>query len=175
MATSSIIEQLLLMDSEDSKAIVADAWYEYTRHIGEIAEDIYDSCIADYYEQYTPVKYDRHGDIAGFNLYSANDIEYNEHEIGISFEPSFLLSYGTKRDKRTAVLKAVMRGMRGVKSRKTPPGWPMSWSARYPNPHSKYRDWSSSGTTMNAIFQDFMDSVIEETEDVFWNYVSKRL
>ena len=170
-----IIEQLLLMDSEDSKRLISDAWYEYVRHIGEIAEDIYDSCIADYYDQYEPTVYGRHGDIAGFNLYSANDIEYDEHEIGVSFEPSFLLPYAGKRDKRTAVLKNVMKGLRGGKSKKMPPGWPMYWDARYPNSFSKYDDWSSSGSTMNAIFQDFMANVIEETEYVFWDYVDQRL
>lgn len=173
MAKDYVIETLLQMDQNQSHAIITNAWYDYVQRIGQIAEDIYDSCIEDYYGQYTPSVYTRHGNIEGFNLYSANDIMHNEHEIEVSLDPGNLLPYAGRRDKRAKVLASVMKGLRGARSRKTPRGWPMTWYTRYPNAYSVYSDWSSTRCTMNEIFYDFMDNVLIDTEDLFWKYVER--
>ena len=179
MGTQHIMEQLLFKNRQSMHAIVADAWRDYMLHIGHIAEDIYDSCIQDYYTKYGPPEYPkvygRHGDKTGFNLYSANDIEYDDYDPWIKFEPSFLEEYDGKGDRRPKVLKGVMIGLRGTKSSKTPSEWPQEWFTKYPNRYSKYDDWWSSGYTIKEIFTDFMDNVLKDTEDLFWNYVEMRL
>ena len=46
-----------------------EAWPVFADFLADVAIDIYDSCIKCYYEDYTPKRYKRHGDITGFNLY----------------------------------------------------------------------------------------------------------
>ena len=180
MAGESIWTSLILMDEAKADAILEEAFKRYFNTLSDIAADIYDSCIEDYYAQYEPVKYTRHGNINGFNLYNAKAIWFDEesYNLSLNFDPNELLPYydGKKgREKRSKVLKSVMAGLRGTKSSKTPPGWPQQWRTCYPNQYSQYSLWSSTGRTMNAIYADFMDNVREDTKDILNNCIKKLL
>ena len=180
MTDNDMMEILLFMDAEKRRTIIEEASKSYMNDLSDIASDIYDSCIEDYYAQYIPTKYGRHGDIVGFNLYSANNISFDEssYNLDIDFDPSKLLKYydGKKgREKRDKVLNSVMDGLRGTKSRKSPPGWPQFWGTSYPNRYSKYSVWSSRGITMNEIFTNFMNNVMKDTTDLFYHYIKNLL
>lgn len=180
MADNNIIEALLFMDAAKRRVIIDEASKAYMNDLSDIAADIYDSCIEDYYSQYIPTKYTRHGNIVGFNLYSAKDIDFNEetYNMSLDFDPSKLLKYydGKRgREKRDKVLKSVMLGLRGAKSSKSPPGWPQPWSTTYPNRYSQYNLWQSSGTTMYAIYKDFTDNVMSDTANLWYAYIQKLL
>lgn len=180
MANQNVLRTLVNMDDQKAYNILAKATGLYLEKLAEIAEDIYDSCIEDYYAQYTPMKYDRHGDITGFNLYSANNIVFDEmsYNVDIDFDPNKLLGYydGKKnREKRDKVLNSVMAGLRGAKSKKSPPGWPQKWNTSYPNQYSQYNFWKSKGATMDKIFEDFMSNVINETQDLLHNCIRELL
>lgn len=168
------------MDDAKANAILEEALKKYFNVLSNIAADIYDSCIEDYYDQYTPIKYTRHGNIKGFNLYSANDIDFNEatYEMSLDFDPNKLLGYydGKKnREKRDKVLKSVMSGLRGAKSIKTPPGWPKPWRTTYPNRYSKYKLWISKGSTLEGIYTDFIDNIRSDTTNLLYSYIQKLL
>jgi hypothetical protein len=175
MSIDNTIETLLYMDKAERRSVVKKAWNNYTKLISEIAHDIYKSCIQDFYSQYDPVKYNRHGYPEGKNLYQADAIEWTESELRIKTAASKLWKYNGKRDKRSKVLNAVMNGKRGSKSSKTPPGWPMSWSTTYPNDFSEYFQWEgvNDQATMQEIMEYFADNVIEETEDLFWEVLEE--
>lgn len=180
MTDNDMMEILLFMDATKRRNIIDEASKAYMNDLSNIASDIYDSCIEDYYAQYTPIKYGRHGNIVGFNLYSANNIDFDEmsYNLDIDFDPSKLLGYydgKRNREKRDKVLNSVMAGLRGVKSKKSPPGWPQPWSTCYPNQYSKYYMWSSSGSTMDSIFTEFMNSVINDTSNLWYNHIKKLL
>lgn len=179
MAKANKLGKLLTMDSNRANAIIDRAFRKYMNLISDIAEDIYDSCIEDYYAQYTPTKYDRHGDIAGFNLYSAKSIFFDEdaNAMDLNFSPSKLLRYydGQKnREKRDKVLRTVMDGLRGAGSRKNA-GWPQPWDTTYPNIYSRYNLWRSSGTTLDEIYDDFTDNVTSDTYGIFSEYIQELL
>lgn len=158
---------------KDIKSLVTTAYNkamnEYTDIIVGIANDIYDSCIKQYYASYQPKVYKRHGNLEGFNLYRANSFEFNG-TILTDFNggnPEALLKYGTKEDIRERVLDAVLSGQRGIKVRKSPPAanrWPMGWVASYPNEHSQYNYWSSNAATIEDIINDFELHIIEDTQ-----------
>lgn len=180
MANQNIWKTLVLMEDRKAYSILTEATGLYFSKLANIAADIYDSCIKDYYDQYTPIKYKRHGNIKGFNLYSANDINFDEvsYNVDINFDPSNLLSYydgKQNREKRDKVLNSVMAGLRGTKSRKTPIGWPRPWITSYPNRYSQYNLWKSKGTTMDKIFEDFMANVINETQYLLNDCIQKLL
>ena len=180
MAGDNIWKALILIDEAKANAILDEAFRRYFNTLSNIASDIYDSCIEDYYAQYEPIKYTRHGDIKGFNLYSANAIQFDEasYNLSLDFDPNRLMSYydGKKsREKRDKVLKSVMAGFRGTKSRKTPAGWPQPWRTSYPNQYSQYTLWSSTGRTMDAIYEDFMENVREDTKHLLNNYIKNLL
>lgn len=180
MTENDMMEILLFMDATKRRTVIEEASKSYLTDLSNIAADIYDSCIEDYYAQYIPVKYGRHGDITGFNLYSANDISFDEdtYNMSLDFDPNKLLKYydGKKgREKRDKVLKSVMSGLRGTMSKKTPPGWPQSWRTTYPNQYSQYNLWKSSGTTMFAIYREFMNNVMNDTSDLWYSYIQKLL
>lgn len=180
MTDNDMITALLLMDTTKRRTIIDEASKAYMSDLADIASDIYDSCIEDYYAQYEPIKYGRHGDIRGFNLYSANNIDFDElsYNLDIDFDPSKLLRYydGKRgREKRDKVLNSVMAGLRGTKSRKTPPGWPMLWLTSYPNRYSKYDMWSSTKGTMDSIFIEFMDNVMGDTVNLWYDHIKKLL
>lgn len=175
MAIENVVEKLLYMDKNERHAAVKSAWNDYTKFISEIAHDIYYSCIQDFYNQYDPVVYKRHGYPEGKNLYQADDITWSEHEMRIKLAAGKLWRYGGKKDKRSKVLQAVINGKRGAKSRKTPAGWPMSWYTSYPNYFSNYNEWDgiSGEVTMKKVMDYFAENVLSETEDLFWEYLEK--
>lgn len=175
MSIDSTIEKLLFMDKDERRSVIKKAWNNYTKLISEIAHDIYESCIQDFYSQYDPIKYKRHGYPEGKNLYQADAIEWTESELRIKTAADQLWKYGGKRDKRGKVLEAVINGKRGSQSKKTPAGWPMKWTTTYPNDFSDYFQWDGlqNPTTMKEIMDYFVDNVIEETEYVFWEFLDE--
>ena len=175
MSIDSTVEKLLYMDKNERRSIVKKAWNNYTKLISDIAHDIYKSCIQDFYSQYDPIKYKRHGYPEGKNLYQADAVEWTESELRIKTAADQLWKYGGKKDKRSKVLEAVMNGKRGSQSKKTPPGWPMKWDTTYPNDFSNYFQWDGiqNPTTMKEIMDYFVDNVIEETEYIFWEYLDE--
>ena len=136
----------------------------------KIANDIYDSCIKQYYATYTPTVYTRHGNIEGFNLYYAKNIETDEYGITQDFDGGDayeLLKYGTKEDIRQEVLDAVMSGKRGIGKRASGKRkWQRNWVASYPNKFSEYTDWKSNASTINEIFDDFDNNILADTKDL---------
>ena len=175
MSIDSTIEKLLFMDKTERRSVIKRAWNNYTKLISEIAHDIYKSCIQDFYDQYDPVVYQRHGYPEGKNLYQADAIDWTESNLRIKLAADQLWKYGGKKDKRGKVLEAVINGKRGSKSRKTPAGWPQKWVTTYPNDFSDYFQWDGiqEPTTMKEIMDYFADNVIEETENVFWEYLDE--
>lgn len=180
MVGDSIWKSLILMDENKANTILDEAFRRYFNTLSEIASDIYDSCIKDYYAQYEPIKYTRHGNIEGFNLYSANAVWFDElsYNLSLNFNPNELLPYydGKQgREKRDKVLKSVMAGLRGTKSSKTPPGWPQRWYTSYPNQYSQHSLWASTERTIDAIYKDFMENVREDTKHILHNYIKNLL
>lgn len=175
MSIDSTVEKLLYMDKNERRSIVKKAWNNYTKLISDIAHDIYKSCIQDFYSQYDPIKYKRHGYPEGKNLYQADAVEWTESELRIKTAADQLWKYGGKKDKRSKVLEAVMNGKRGSRSKNTPSGWPMKWDTTYPNDFSNYFQWDGiqNPTTMKEIMNYFVDNVIEETEYIFWEYLDE--
>lgn len=156
---------------------------EYGDILYKIADDIFESCIADFYASYPPKVYTRHGDKKGFNLYRLNDISPSENGFRLRFDENFLLKYGTKEDIREEVMDAVLSGLRGHEgmNRKPVPTddkseadeWPMEWYTSYPNKFSEYRYWKSRYTTMDEIFHDFIQNAIDDTEYLLWRILGK--
>lgn len=175
MDVKNILYKLLLMDQEAAEAAINSAFKEYARLISDIYNDIYDSCIKLYYYQYTPKKYDRHGDPSGFNLYSASDIYANDLVVQLSLQGSNLLPYKGKGDKRDRVLKTVLNGLRGAGSRKTPPWWPMSWDAYYPNQFSDFSEWESSAFTLDGILKEFSKDGPKKLSYKFYEFIEKNI
>ncbi len=175
MSIDSTVEKLLFMEKDERRNIIKKAWNSYTKLISDIAHDIYQSCIQDFYSQYDPIKYTRHGYPEGKNLYQADAIEWTESELRIKTAADQLWKYGGKRDKRSKVLEAVMNGKRGAKSSKTPAGWPMKWDTTYPNDFSDLFQWEGvqNPTTMKEIMDYFVENVMEETEYVFWEFLDE--
>lgn len=174
MDQAGVVLKLLELDASKRKQIITKAVDQYFIILYKIASDIYDSCIEDFYIQYTPESYTRHGDIEGFNLYNANEIELNDNGIRLFADANQLLPYAGKTDRRQKVLDAVMNGIRGTKL-KYVAGWPLKWSTTYPNRFSQYKLWSSSATTMHEIYMDFVENVSSDTQDIFWDLVSRLL
>lgn len=152
------------------KSLVAETYdkaiNEYVDIIVGIANDIYNSCIEQYYSTYMPTVYKRHGNITGFNLYRANSFELNGTilEDFNGGNPDALLKYGAKRDIREEVLQAVLSGKRGITKR--PGGWPRGWTASYPNEYSQYNYWISNAHTMEDIIADFEENIIDDTREL---------
>lgn len=159
---------MVLNGSDEIKDIFDHCWEEYMEYLSEIASDIYDSCIKDYYNKYRPTVYDRHGHLEGRNLYQANRISFNENDIELVIDEYNLWEY-KGREKRERVLSTVMEGIRGGGARRKKwRGWPKDWRTSYPNrfSNSKYLSvWSSSGNTMQDIFEDFKNTVVDKTSD----------
>lgn len=178
MNKKSIILELVQMNEDEIYRILKNAWEDYIREISQIAEDIYDSCIQDYYYKYSPIYYKRHGFPEGKNLYQANAVTFDDWDVFPKFDSSELWAYYGKdgRAKRAKVLNAVMNGMRGAKfkNKANPPGWPRSWFTSYPNKFSRYQSlWSSSSRTMDGIFREFCDDIFNDTTDLLWSHVDK--
>ena len=162
------------MDESKREAIIKDAMNDFGQLLMDVAADIYDSCIKLYYHTYSPKYYGRHGKKEGFNLYSANDLMYNEVAQVLRFHTDEyeLLPYGGKEDKRELILNLVMSGVRGSKVRRVNTAvantgnWPKKWRATYPNKFSKYHRWKSGAKTMDAIFDEFIDQVEEGSDNM---------
>lgn len=179
MSMDSTIEKLLFMDKTERRSVVRKAWNNYTKLISDIAHDIYESCIRDFYSQYDPIKYKRHGYPEGKNLYQADAIDWTESELRIKTAADQLWRYSGKKDKRGKVLEAVMNGKRGSKGARprgdTGETFPMEWKTTYPNDFSDLFQWDGiqNPTTMKKIMDYFVDNVIEETEYIFWEYLDE--
>ena len=170
---TQIALQLVQMDKGARTVILANAIDLYLKVLLNIANDIYESCIADYYGGYTPKYYNRHGNIEGINLYRANSNKYSNFYLGLQINENKLSPYGGKKgDKRSQVLSGVLNGLRGSSGI---PGWPMSWSTSYPNGHSAYRIWYSSGTTIQEILDDFCANAMKDNMDIFWQCVARQM
>ena len=148
------------------QSLVAEAYdkamNEYVDIIVGIANDIYDSCIEQYYSSYAPKVYKRHGKIEGFNLYRANSFELHGTVLD-DFDggnPEALLPYGAREDIREEVLKAVLSGKRGITPR--PSGWPRKWTASYPNEYSRYNYWRSNFHTILADTQKLKSQLFDK-------------
>ncbi len=168
---------LALCDLERSKreAIIKNAVLEYADILAAIYNDIYESCIKVFYSTYTPKRYKRHGDITGFNLYSAFASEVTDMRLDAMYLPDELLAYrGVSRED---VLNAVVRGQRGTTVRNTPESgmWPKLWVTKYPNAYSRYSIWKSDYVGIEDILTDFDETGAEQTAGLFWDIVAKYL
>lgn len=170
MATKDIALKLLALDKSKRASIVTKATQAYMQILYHIAVDIYDSCIAEFYNGYIPISYTRHGYIEGRNLYLANQTFIQNGYLGVDISSSELMPYGKKTSK-AKVFNSVVNGLRGGPG---VPGFPMDWDTRYPNSCSMYRGiWSSSETTIEGIYADFFENVVKDTTDLFWRCVDK--
>lgn len=159
---------------KEIQKIVNNGTKDYIKLLENIAIDIYDSCIQDYYAQYRPEVYTRHGNKLGFNLYRAKDIWAEDFSMHIYTDSDELLPYGTEEDIRYEILKNVKSGIRGYKERtNTKIEWPSSWSTSYPNTYSKYSIWSSKCITIDSILEDFLLNIIEDTYEILWKLIAK--
>ena len=172
MTPEGIILRLVKMDKRKRAQILVQAIKMYFNILLSIANDIYDSCIEDYYNGYTPISYKRHGNIEGFNLYNAGNNSYIGGRLDINIDENKLLPYSGKTTK-SKVLNNVLNGLRGTGMRKWQADWPMKWSASYPNEFSQYRIWGSYETTITGIFDDFCENVLEDTFDIFLQCVER--
>ena len=171
MSVESTLFSLIQMNDSKIVSILRSAIKAYGKILHAIANDIYNSCIEDYYNGYTPSSYTRHGNIEGFNLYSAIDNSFTSGRLIIDTNANKLMPYrGSSRDK---VLSNVLNGLRGTGMRKAQHGWPMNWSTSYPNSYSTYAFWYSKGDTIEEIMQDFADNILDDTEDIFWECVAQ--
>lgn len=188
---SSLSENLKILGITKEKIYYAfdKAWKDYMKDIKNYAQDIYDSCIKCYYADYIPVKYDRHGNIRGKNLFYANKIQLVDggDDIRFFFDEMSLLPYSGP-EKREIILNQIMNeGLRGGGSRSKGSQWrdtrgnqwPMEWEVHYPNKFSIYKNvWYSDETTIDGIFDDFLENIVPETKDnvvkYFMNYVLQR-
>lgn len=172
MSKGSLWDRLMLASgSKQSRAINA-AVQEYFTLLEAIASDIYDSCIKDFYRQYSPTVYKRHGSLAGRNLYQANRVSFDGDVLNFLIDEDYLEPYG-KDDKRDIVLEFVLAGLRGGPLPRRP-DWPMEWFTSYPNAYSRYRGvWKSSEIILENILDDFIDNVVDDTYQFFITYVEK--
>lgn len=180
-------EQIFLRWAFKPKAERARIMKQVAREYGKIiyntADDILESCIAHYYASYTPTVYTRHGDKKGFNLYSINDISFHDGRFKIGLDSDLLLKYGTKEDIRENVMNTILAGKRGhegmnrrpapTDDKPEPDEWPMDWYTSYPNKFSQYNYWKSEYNTIDDIFYDFVQNVIDDTEDLLWSILNK--
>lgn len=174
MAVNDLYRKLLMASDDEAEYAISAGFDDYAQRIYDIARDIYDSCIADYYAQYKPEKYDRHGDITGFNLYSAEDFDFSIEKMSISFDSDYLLPYKGKNryEVREDVLDNVMAGLRGTGMRSWQ-DWPQEWYTSYPNRFSIYNDWHSTKYTIDGIFKDFVKNVADDTHDLRNRFIAQ--
>ena len=174
MDSQSTFRALCDLRREQRLSIIVSAVQEYVEILSEIYNDIYESCIKVFY-LYKPTKYKRHGDISGFNLYSAFVSEIRDAKIDVMYTPNELLPY--KGVSKEEVLNAVVNGTRGTTVRNTPKSgtWPKDWKTSYPNAYSRYTIWRSSATSIESILSDFDETGVEQTADLFWEIVAKHI
>ena len=188
-----VVFELIEKSDADIEKIIRKAKDEYFLFLKRIAEDIYDSCIAIYYKEYKPRKYNRHGHPEGKNLYQAKAMSYRNGKLSIAVNASNLDRYGNSGDeKKQEVLDAVMSGWRGTEIRlrlsddfepefewqanTLKEDWPMPWTEYcvYPNEKSQYGDyWKSTKNTMNDILSEFVSHGEKQTSEYFWQILDK--
>lgn len=168
MTRKEVVWKLAQMEDSKMSTIIDKASEAYFYILLDIVNDIYNSCIEDFYNGYTPLFYDRHGNIEGFNLYSANDSNISGGYLHIITDSNKLLPY--KSGDSDEVLYSVEHGKRGGPIK---PGWPKRWSTSYPNSYSSYHIWYSNYSTIEKIMEDFRKTGIAGTLDIFWKCVEK--
>lgn len=174
MGQEGLWTRLMLANESKQSSVINKAIRQYFTLLADVASDIYDSCIKDFYKQYTPQVYKRHGNPSGFNLYRANQVSFDGDVLNFLIDEDYLLPYG-KHDKRDIVLEFVLAGLRGGPLPKRP-DFPMDWYTTYPNSHSKYHHvWQSSEVVLENILDDFIDNVVDDTYQIFINYVEKNI
>ena len=131
MSKDSLWTRLMLAKESKQRTAINTAIQQYFTLLADVASDIYDSCIKDFYKQYSPTVYKRHGKIAGDNLYNANRVSFDGDTLRFLIDEDYLSPYG-KDDKRDIVLEFVLAGLRGGPLPKRP-DWPMEWFTSYPN------------------------------------------
>ena len=168
MSIDSIALALFEMDKNKLSAVVKTAMRAYAKVLYAVIDDIYDSCIKDYYAGYLPTSYTRHGNIEGKNLYNAPIVSLENGDLFFDTDPYKLEPYSRTKELRGQVLHNVLNGLRGTGMRSWQEEWPMEWTTSYPNSYSKYNIWSSSCHTIATIVQDFENNVFDDTEDLFF-------
>lgn len=172
MGAESVLLALCNIGTSKRVTAVQRALSEYGNLLAEIYNDIYESCIKVYYSSYKPTRYKRHGDIVGFNLYSAFYSDVHDIRIDATLDADNLLPYGSAT--RDEVLDTVINGQRGTKHRVTKFGtWPQRWSVKYPNAFSKLSIWQSRESTIDAILMDFANNGIKDTTPIFFKILSR--
>lgn len=176
MDLSGIALALGNMNAAQRARVISAAVFEYGEFLASIYNDIYASCIKVFYSSYDPVRYKRHGDPVGFNLYSAFYSGVHNARVDAQYDAESLLPYGRGVSSQT-VLDAVINGQRGIKHRvtKNTGVWPKSWAVSYPNAFSYYRFWRSGCGTIESILSDFDKNGIAATRDIFWDLVLKQI
>ena len=170
MTKKEIVSALLRMNENKRATVFRKAVEAYFYILLDVANDIYNSCIEDYYSGYTPKYYGRHGNIEGFNLYQANANGLPGGRLCIRTDASKLEPYrGGNADD---ILSGVENGKRGS-SNMNKKGWPKKWHTSYPNSFSEYHIWYSKGNTIESIMEDFENSGISGTNDVLWKCIEK--
>lgn len=177
MDLSGIALALLNMNAAQRAKVFKNAVFEYGEILSSIYNDIYESCIKVYYSSYEPSVYKRHGDLAGFNLYSGFYSGVHNLRVDAQYDSGNLLPYG-RGVSSEQVLNAVVNGQRGVKHRVVPRTgsvWPKSWAVSYPNQYSQYGIWQSSGDTIESILDDFDENGVAATSEIFWSLVAQNI
>ena len=173
MDASTVFLELLQISDSKKVSAVTRATTDLANLITAIYDDIYQSCIKVYYATYSPTVYKRHGNTAGFNLYSGFCSEVNNMRIDAMYMPDSLLTY--RQISTDEVLSNVINGQRGSKMRDMPKTgtWPKSWYAQYPNAYSQYDIWSSGQNTIETILDDFDNNGQEALASIFWDMIYK--
>ena len=170
---TEIALKLIKINKGKRAIILTNAIDLYLKVLLNIANDIYESCIADYYGGYNPKYYNRHGNIEGFNLYRASDNDYSNFYLETRIDEDKLLPYsGKKGDKRGKVLSGVLNGWRGSGGID---GWPIECKTSYPNNYSTYRVWHSSQNTIQGILDDFCENATKDTSDILWQCIERQI
>lgn len=174
MSSKGLWAELMSLSDSKLNSVINSAIDEYYRLLANIGMDIYDSCIKDFYSQYTPLVYKRHGAPAGKNLYLANDIGYDGDTVNVLLDEYNLLPYG-KHDKREIVFEFVLAGLRGGPLPRRP-DFPMDWYTSYPNRFSRYHNiWSSSEIILENILDDFCENVVNDTVHIVISNIAKKV
>lgn len=162
MASNDIWTELMLKNDSQALSIFSSSLDRYYQMLADIGKDIYNSCIKDFYSQYSPRVYKRHRSLAGSNLYRANETGYDGYTTNVILDEYNLLPYG-KNDKREEVFAFVLAGLRGGPLPKCP-DFPMEWYTSYPNAYSRYgKLWQSSKIILEDILIEFLETGLQDT------------
>jgi hypothetical protein len=174
MGSKGLWAELMNISDAKLKSVLKSSISEYYQLLAEVGFDIYNSCIRDFYSQYRPKVYKRHGDLSGVNLYDANKIFYDGNTVNIILNEYELRPYG-KHDKHEEVFEFVLAGLRGGPLPKHPE-FPMDWYTSYPNEYSKYRNiWQTSEIILVDILDDFCANVVKDTLPIVINNISRKI